>query len=140
MTAATTTPMGPPGMSPKAKDTIGPELGIGGMLGASSTEPMMMLKSCIGDRALGWDLMPPGVPQSSYTDNKGQKWTYAGYHDSPEKWPAGTTPTPMGWCVDFPEIILLAVFFCTTFNRLFFAICSQAQRKHPHFHHSFSML
>ena len=43
------------------KGSVGPELGIGGMLEAAfPTKPIMMLKSCIGDRALGWDLLPPG--------------------------------------------------------------------------------
>jgi hypothetical protein len=46
----------------------------------------MMLKSCIGDRALGWDLLPPGAKGFEYTDSKNQSWTYAGYHQSPMKW------------------------------------------------------
>eukprot|EP00038_Savillea_parva_P005021 m.146066 g.146066 ORF g.146066 m.146066 type:complete len:423 (-) comp11640_c0_seq3:107-1375(-) len=97
MTAATDTPTGPAGMGPKAKDTIGPELGIGGALeNYSSTEPMMMLKTCIGNRALGWDLMPPGTPRSNFTDSKGQAWEYCGYHDGAQKWQAGTPPPPIG--------------------------------------------
>lgn len=75
------------------KGSIGPELGIGGMLEAAfPTKPIMMLKSCIGDRALGWDLLPPGSKGYEF-DN----FTYAGYHQSPMKWPKGTTPVPMGW-------------------------------------------
>jgi len=97
MTAATDVPIGPPGMSGKAKDTIGPELGIGFTLGNYTTDPIMTLKTCIGDRALGWDLLPPGTPGFNYTDSKNETWTYAGYHQSPEKWPAGTKPQPMGW-------------------------------------------
>ena len=78
---------------------IGPELGIGGMLEvASPTTPYMLLKSCIGNRALGWDLLPPGTKRSSYTDAAGDAWTYAGYHDSPMKWPANATyPNGNGW-------------------------------------------
>eukprot|EP00036_Acanthoecidae_sp_10tr_P009316 CAMPEP_0182925442 /NCGR_PEP_ID=MMETSP0105_2-20130417/9414_1 /TAXON_ID=81532 ORGANISM="Acanthoeca-like sp., Strain 10tr" /NCGR_SAMPLE_ID=MMETSP0105_2 /ASSEMBLY_ACC=CAM_ASM_000205 /LENGTH=427 /DNA_ID=CAMNT_0025063291 /DNA_START=41 /DNA_END=1321 /DNA_ORIENTATION=- len=94
MTAATDTPTGPAGMSPKAKDTIGPELGIGFALGNYTTDPIMTLKTCIGNRALGWDLMPPGTPRRSFTDSKGQKWEYCGYHDSPEKWNASAPPPP----------------------------------------------
>lgn len=97
MTGDTLTPAAVPGMNSKAKDTIGPELGIGGMLEKAYSDEIMLLKSCIGDRALGWDLLPPGSKRSTYTDSKNQTWTYAGYHDSPEKWPVGTTPTPMGW-------------------------------------------
>ena len=79
--------------------SIGPELGIGGMLEAASpTTPYMMLKSCIGNRALGWDLLPPGTKRSSYTDSAGEAWTYAGYHDSPMKWLANATyPNGQGW-------------------------------------------
>jgi alpha-galactosidase len=45
------------------KATIGPELGIGFALGQHTKDPVMTLKSCIGDRALGWDLMPPTMPR-----------------------------------------------------------------------------
>ena len=69
--------------------SIGPELGIGGMLEAAKpTTPYLMLKSCIGDRALGWDLLPPSrTNRSSYTEpSTGEVWTYAACHDSPMKW------------------------------------------------------
>jgi len=84
---------------PNHRNSIGPELGIGGMLEtANPTTPYLMLKSCIGDRALGWDLLSPGTKRSSYTDSAGAVWTYAGYHDSPEKWIANKTqPPPIGW-------------------------------------------
>ena len=84
---------------PNPRGSIGPELGIGGMLeGANPTTPYMLLKSCIGDRALGWDLLPPGSNRSSYTDAAGNVWTYAGYHDSPEKWIANATkPAGIAW-------------------------------------------
>ena len=39
---------------------IGPEFGIGHQLGNALDEPVMILKSCIGNRSLGWDLLPPG--------------------------------------------------------------------------------
>jgi hypothetical protein len=84
-------------MESKNKATIGPELGIGFALGNASSEPTMALKSCIGDRALGWDLLPPGSTSYNFTDSKNETWTYAGYHETPEKWPAGTIPKPMGW-------------------------------------------
>lgn len=78
--------------------TIGPELGIGNYLGNFSDAPVMLLKSCIGDRALGWDLLPPGSPSFDYTNPKDNKtYTYAGYHQSPAKWEKGTTPQPIGW-------------------------------------------
>jgi len=89
------------GANATIKKTIGPELGIGFAMGnysrATTKGRTMILKSCIGNRALGWDLLPPGTPRHNYTDSKGAVWTYAGYHDSPEKWPAGTEPKPVGW-------------------------------------------
>ncbi len=35
-------------------NTVGPELGIGWTLANYTSEPIMLLKACIGDRALGW--------------------------------------------------------------------------------------
>ena len=72
--------------------TIGPEVGIGHHLGEAIEAPVLILKSCIGNRALGWDLLPPGSKGYNF-DN----FTYAGYHQSPMKWPEGTKPVPMGW-------------------------------------------
>ncbi len=40
--------------------TMGPEFGIGHPLGNAVGAPVMILKSCIGNRSLGWDLLPPG--------------------------------------------------------------------------------
>ena len=79
--------------------TIGPELGIGWSLGNYTSEPVMALKSCIGNRALGWDLLPPDTPSFDYVDPKNASlvWTYAGYHQSPNRWEKGTTPVPIGW-------------------------------------------
>jgi len=79
--------------------SIGPELGIGWALDQYNTNPTMCLKSCIGNRALGWDFLPPGSPSFDYTDptNASLVYTYAGYHESPLKWVKGTTPKPIGW-------------------------------------------
>jgi hypothetical protein len=79
--------------------TIGPELGIGWTLRNLTNEPTMLLKACIGDRSLGWDLLPPGSPSFDYVDPKNASHisTYAGYHDSPNSWPKGSTPKPIGW-------------------------------------------
>lgn len=77
--------------------TIGPELGIGSAIRNFSKSNVMLLKSCIGDRALGWDLLPPGSPSFDYTDSSNITWTYAGYHQSPMKWKKGTQPVPIGW-------------------------------------------
>ena len=80
-------------------NTIGPELGIGWTLRNFTDEPIMLLKACIGNRALGWDLLPPGSPSFDYVDpaNASHVTTYAGYHQSPNSWEKGSTPTPIAW-------------------------------------------
>jgi Carbohydrate esterase, sialic acid-specific acetylesterase len=63
--------------------TIGPELGLGHPLGNAIDAPVMILKSCIGNRALSFDLLPPGA--EGYAGNletprkpkEGSEW-YAG--------------------------------------------------------------
>jgi hypothetical protein len=40
---------------------FGPEVGIGNYLGHAIDEPVLLLKSCVGNRALGWDLLPPSA-------------------------------------------------------------------------------
>jgi len=52
---------------------IGPELGIGHALGNAIDAPVLILKSCIGNRALSWDLLPPGAEG------------YAGHPNPPRK-------------------------------------------------------
>ncbi len=76
--------------------TMGPEYGIGHKLGDAITEPVMILKSCIGNRGLGWDLLPPGSTGFEFED-KGKTWVYAGYGQSPMRWEKGTEPAPIGW-------------------------------------------
>jgi hypothetical protein len=67
---------------------IGPELGIGFALEKGApTAPVMALKSCIGNRALGWDLLPPGTKSWDWTDPKNASivYNYAGYGESPAR-------------------------------------------------------
>ncbi|MBI1338345.1 MAG: hypothetical protein GC164_15490 [Phycisphaera sp.] len=59
--------------------TIGPEIGIGHYVGQVVDAPVMILKSCIGNRSLGWDLLPPGSEPYEY---KGQM--IPGYRGTPE--------------------------------------------------------
>lgn len=82
---------------------IGPELGIGWAIGnySQASPKTLILKSCIGDRALGWDLLPPGSERWTCNTSKGPV-TYAGYHDTPENCPGNTFktncgPKPVGW-------------------------------------------
>ena len=48
-------------LTPADTKNIGPEIGIGHYLGEIFDAPVMILKSCIGNRSLGWDLLPPGT-------------------------------------------------------------------------------
>ena len=40
--------------------SIGPEFGIAHFVGELIDAPVMILKTCIGNRSLGWDYLPPG--------------------------------------------------------------------------------
>jgi hypothetical protein len=71
---------------------IGVEYAVGHALGDVIDAPVMILKVCIGNRSLGWDLLPPG----SQRFEEGDK-VFAGYKDSPDSWPKGTEPKPIGW-------------------------------------------
>jgi hypothetical protein len=83
------------------KGKIGVEHGFGHKIGEALNEPVLILKSCIGNRALGWDLLPPGSERFEHTskDKTGKEvtWVYAGYKDSPDRWEKGTQPTPIAW-------------------------------------------
>ncbi|MEI7701342.1 MAG: sialate O-acetylesterase [Planctomycetia bacterium] len=70
---------------------LGPEYGIGHPLGNAIDAPVMILKCCIGNRSLGWDLLPPGSERYRFvadqTIGKDEKpLVYAGYRDKPESW------------------------------------------------------
>jgi hypothetical protein len=72
--------------------SIGPELGFGFVMGQMFDEPVLVLKSCIGNRGLGWDLLPPGSKRFM-EDGK----VYAGYGEKPPVWdadPAKGVDTP----------------------------------------------
>ncbi|MCF7675324.1 MAG: sialate O-acetylesterase [Akkermansiaceae bacterium] len=70
-------------MSVSNRNRTGPEHGIGHALGNAINAPVMILKSCIGNRSLGWDLLPPGSESYKF---KGE--TQAGYR--------GTAADPEG--------------------------------------------
>jgi alpha-galactosidase len=71
---------------------IGPELQFGHIMGHVLDEPVLVLKSCIGNRSLGWDLLPPGSEQFEFEGK-----IYAGYKESPLSWDKGTKPKPINW-------------------------------------------
>lgn len=92
-------------MTVKTCKTIGPEFGLAHVVGNAIDAPVMILKSCIGNRSLGWDLLPPGSEryQAEITEKGGQKVTkvYAGYKDRPDSWPMdqgkGVATEPPPW-------------------------------------------
>jgi len=89
-------------MTIKGVRRIGPEFGIGYYVGHAVDAPVMILKSCIGNRSLGWDLLPPGseryeVEEKDRKTGATKTFVYAGYKDSPAKWEKGTEPKKIGW-------------------------------------------
>lgn len=58
---------------------IGIEVGIGHQLGNAIDAPVMILKSSIGNRSLGWDLLPPGTAR--YTHDGKEQPGYREYED-----------------------------------------------------------
>ena len=43
-----------------AANSFGPELGFGHVMGWYHDEPVLLIKSSIGNRSLSWDCLPPG--------------------------------------------------------------------------------
>ncbi len=75
--------------------TIGPEIGIGHYVGHAVDAPVLILKSCIGNRCLGFDLLPPGSEQFEF-EEKGKTMVHAGYKEF-GIWEKGTEPPNSGW-------------------------------------------
>ena len=71
---------------------IGPELGFGQVMGWYHDEPVLLIKSSIGNRSISWDYAPPSTPQFEYNGS-----IYAGYGESPNSWLVGEGPTPYVW-------------------------------------------
>jgi len=74
------------------KGSFGPELGFGHVMGYYHDAPVLLLKACIGNRSLGWDLLPPDSPRFEYEGK-----IYAGYRDVANFWDKGTEPKPVPW-------------------------------------------
>ena len=77
--------------------TIGPEYGIGHAVGNAVDAPVMILKSCIGNRSLGWDLLPPGSERYVFEGK-----VYPAYREKPDSWPVDpakgvATEPPLPW-------------------------------------------
>ena len=74
------------------KGHIGPELQFGHIMGHIHSEPVLILKACIGNRSLGWDLLPPGSERFTFEGK-----TYAGYKDNPSSWVEGEAKKEVRW-------------------------------------------
>jgi len=48
-------------MAVSNRNNIGTEIALGNYLGHVIDAPVLILKSCVGNRALGWDLLPPSA-------------------------------------------------------------------------------
>lgn len=64
------------------RNRMGPEHAIGHGLGNAINAPVLILKSCIGNRSLGWDLLPPGT--AAYKHNGELQPGYRGTPKDPE--------------------------------------------------------
>jgi hypothetical protein len=75
---------------------MGPEYGLGHLLGDAVEAPVMILKACIGNRSLGWDLLTPGSERYEM-DGK----VYPGFGEKPDSWVAeagkGKDTPPPPW-------------------------------------------
>lgn len=72
--------------------SFGPELGFGYVMGHVLEEPVLVLKACIGNRSLGWDLLPPGSERWEFEGK-----VYAGYKDPAPSWEKGVEPKAVAW-------------------------------------------
>jgi hypothetical protein len=72
-----------------AKSNIGPELGFGFVVGDAIDEPVLLIKACIGNRSLGWDLLPPG--SEPYAGEPGYRGTKENLKGN------GEIPVGAGW-------------------------------------------
>jgi hypothetical protein len=79
-------------LTPADTKNIGPEMGFGWVIGEALDAPVLLVKSCIGNRSLGWDLLPPG---SERFEAAGKM--YAGYKDGEASWAKGSEPKAGGW-------------------------------------------
>ena len=73
--------------------TFGPEVGFGSVIATYHDEPVILMKVDIGNRSLGWDILPPGSERFQIGDTM-----YAGYKDGESSWPVSQgEPKKGGW-------------------------------------------
>jgi hypothetical protein len=79
-------------LSVSNRNKLGPEHGIGHCLGNAIESPVMILKSCIGNRSLGWDLLPPGSEPYKFNGE-----TQPGYRGTPKDPKGNGEPVEGEW-------------------------------------------
>jgi hypothetical protein len=79
-------------MSVSNRNKLGPEHGIGHCLGNAIDSPVLILKSCIGNRSLGWDLLPPGSEPYKFNGE-----TQPGYRGTPKDPKGNGEPVEGEW-------------------------------------------
>jgi hypothetical protein len=72
--------------------TFGPELGFGFVMGTFHEEPVIVLKADIGNRSLGWDILPPGSKGYEFEGKK-----YPGYGETLDAEGNIRKPGPDDW-------------------------------------------
>lgn len=72
--------------------TFGPELGFGFVMGTFHDEPVIVLKADIGNRSLGWDILPPGSQSYEFEGKK-----YPGYGETVDAEGNIKKPGPGDW-------------------------------------------
>lgn len=72
--------------------TFGPELGFGFVMGTFHDEPVIVLKADIGNRSLGWDILPPGSQAYEFEGKK-----YPGYGETVDAEGNIKKPGPDDW-------------------------------------------
>jgi len=72
--------------------TFGPELGFGFVMGHFHDEPVMVIKADIGNRSLGWDILPPGSERYTFEGKE-----YPGYGETLDANGTVRKPKPDEW-------------------------------------------
>ena len=72
--------------------TFGPELGFGFVMGTFHDEPVIVMKADIGNRSLGWDILPPGSKGYEFEGKK-----YPGYGETLDAEGNIKKPGPDDW-------------------------------------------
>ena len=73
-------------------NTIGPEMQFGHIMGTYHDEPVLLIKASIGNRSLGWDILPPESKRFTHDGH-----VYAGYGDKCPSWVEGEPKKEVNW-------------------------------------------